>query len=90
MVAGSVLSAMAKHPVTSADVGYRGTQLKMTLVLDGQQQVIFKPRWYHKLCFNINFIFFYAKCQIKADNCFCLSGIILLIELGTFYLQCNK
>jgi len=43
---GYVLSAMAKYRITSADVGYRGTQLKMMLVLDGQQQVIFKPRWY--------------------------------------------
>jgi len=70
MVAGSVLSAMAKHPVTSADVGYRGTQLKMTLVLDGQQQVIFKPRWYHKLCFNINFIFFLCKVSDKGRQLF--------------------
>ena len=44
---GYVLSAMAKYRITSADVGYRGTQLKMTLVLDGQQQVIFKPQWYN-------------------------------------------
>jgi len=48
---GYVLSAMAKYRVTSADVGYRGTQLKMTLVLDGQQQVIFKPRWYYEVFF---------------------------------------
>jgi len=48
---GYVLSAMAKYRVTSADVGYRGTQLKMTLVLDGQQQVIFKPRWYNTVFF---------------------------------------
>ena len=45
---GYVLSAMAKYRITSADVGYRGTQLKMTLVLEGQQQVIFKPQWYDK------------------------------------------
>jgi len=51
LVVGFVLSAMAKYHVTSADVGYRGTQLKMTLVLDGQQQVIFKPRWYNRFCF---------------------------------------
>jgi len=44
---GYVLSAMAKYRVTSADVGYRGTQLKMMLVLDGEQQVVFKPRWYY-------------------------------------------
>jgi len=42
---GYILSAMAKYHITLADVGYRGTQLKMTLVLDGQQQVVFKPRW---------------------------------------------
>jgi len=54
LVIGFVLSAMAKYHVTSADVGYRGTQLKMTLVLEGQQQVIFKPRWYNA------FIFFFS------------------------------
>jgi len=51
LVVGYVLSAMAKYRITSADVGYRGTQLKMTLVLEGQQQVIFKPRWYNKYYF---------------------------------------
>ena len=51
MFVGYVLSAMAKYHITSADVGYRGTQLKMTLVLDGQQQVIFKPRWYREFFF---------------------------------------
>jgi len=51
VVVGYVLSAMAKYRVTSADVGYRGTQLKMMLVLDGQQQVVFKPRWYDEFYF---------------------------------------
>jgi len=51
---GFVLSAMTKYRITSADVGYRGTQLKLTLVLEGQQQAVFKPRWY-KFCFKFWF-----------------------------------
>jgi hypothetical protein len=43
---GAVLKAMATHNITSADVGYKGTQLKLTLVLDNSQTVVFKPQWY--------------------------------------------
>lgn len=32
----------------SADVGHRGTQLKLSLLLDGGQRVAFKPRWYSR------------------------------------------
>jgi len=46
VVVGSILTAMTRSQVTKADVGYRGTQLKLMLVLDGQQSVVFKPRWY--------------------------------------------
>ena len=40
---GAVLNAMATRQITSAEVGYKGTQLKARLVLSGQQLVVFKP-----------------------------------------------
>ncbi|KAK6195413.1 hypothetical protein SNE40_000850 [Patella caerulea] len=43
---GAVLRAMSTRPITLADVGYKGTQLKMSLLLQGQQRVVFKPKWY--------------------------------------------
>lgn len=43
---GALLTAMTRSQITFADVGYRGTQLKLMLTLDGQQNVVFKPRWY--------------------------------------------
>ncbi|RUS78169.1 hypothetical protein EGW08_014078 [Elysia chlorotica] len=43
---GAILKAMHEGKITQADVGHRGTQLKLTLVLDGKQKVVFKPAWY--------------------------------------------
>ncbi|CAL1533963.1 unnamed protein product [Lymnaea stagnalis] len=43
---GAVLNAMAKGTITSADFGQKGTQLKLTLMIDDVQKVIFKPAWY--------------------------------------------
>ncbi|XP_059171966.1 glycosaminoglycan xylosylkinase-like [Physella acuta] len=43
---GAILNAMGQGKVTSADVGHKGTQLKLTLVLNNEQKVIFKPAWY--------------------------------------------
>lgn len=43
---GSILKAMATRKILSADTGYKGTQLKLTLILEGGQIVAFKPRWY--------------------------------------------
>ncbi|XP_041368788.1 glycosaminoglycan xylosylkinase-like [Gigantopelta aegis] len=43
---GGVLREMATREIISADVGYRGTQLKLLLVLKGGQKVAFKPMWY--------------------------------------------
>lgn len=40
----AVLSAMAAARVERADVGYKGTQLKALLVLEGGQKVVFKPK----------------------------------------------
>ena len=67
VITGFVLSAMMKYSITSADVGYRGTQLKMTLVLEGQQQVIFKPRWYNRFYFQYQLVILYAH-KLEAKN----------------------
>ncbi|XP_016144536.1 glycosaminoglycan xylosylkinase-like [Sinocyclocheilus grahami] len=40
----AVLNALATARVERADVGYKGTQLKALLVLDGGQKVVFKPK----------------------------------------------
>ena len=39
-----ILEAMMYKPVIAAGVGYRGTQLKATLTLEGKQRVVFKPK----------------------------------------------
>lgn len=38
-----ILEAMMYKPIVAAGVGYRGTQLKATLILEGKQRVVFKP-----------------------------------------------
>ena len=38
-----ILEAMMYKPVIAAATGYRGTQLKATLTLEGKQRVVFKP-----------------------------------------------
>lgn len=40
----AVLTALSTARVERADVGYKGTQLKALLVLDGGQKVVFKPK----------------------------------------------
>ncbi|XP_054710500.1 glycosaminoglycan xylosylkinase-like [Uloborus diversus] len=45
---GFVLDALVTNPIIHAGVGYKGTQLKMMLTLDGGQQVIFKPMKYYR------------------------------------------
>jgi len=42
--AGGILRAMATREITRADVGYKGTQLKLLLELKGGQKVVFKPK----------------------------------------------
>jgi len=71
VVVGYVLSAMAKYRVTSADIGFRGTQLKMTLVLDGQQQVVFKPRWYFQYLFltSVTAAFLQRSAHVRGTSC---------------------
>ncbi|XP_071507967.1 glycosaminoglycan xylosylkinase-like [Diadema antillarum] len=43
---GTILHAMAHAPITRADVGFKGTQLKARLTLEGGQLVVFKPKRY--------------------------------------------
>ncbi|XP_013381494.1 glycosaminoglycan xylosylkinase isoform X1 [Lingula anatina] len=45
---GAILNALATRPIMAADVGFKGTQLKMTLVLEGNQKAVFKPKWYDR------------------------------------------
>ncbi|TRZ01662.1 hypothetical protein DNTS_006147 [Danionella cerebrum] len=44
----AVLNALSSARVERADVGYKGTQLKALLVLDGGQKVVFKPKRYRR------------------------------------------
>ncbi|GFR94699.1 glycosaminoglycan xylosylkinase [Elysia marginata] len=39
---------MHQGQITQADVGHKGTQLKLMLVLDNEQKVVFKPAWYSR------------------------------------------
>ncbi|KAE8610409.1 hypothetical protein XENTR_v10012112 [Xenopus tropicalis] len=45
---GAVLHSMATKKIVKADVGYKGTQLKALLVLEGGQKVVFKPKRYSR------------------------------------------
>ncbi|KAH3792069.1 glycosaminoglycan xylosylkinase-like [Dreissena polymorpha] len=45
---GGVLRSLATREVTHADVGFKGTQLKLLLVLQGGQRVAFKPEWFKR------------------------------------------
>ena len=40
----AVLNAMATSKIVHADIGFKGTQLKALLVLEGGQKVVFKPK----------------------------------------------
>lgn len=40
----AVLTSLGTARIERADVGYKGTQLKALLVLDGGQKVVFKPK----------------------------------------------
>ncbi|OWK08170.1 hypothetical protein Celaphus_00011156, partial [Cervus elaphus hippelaphus] len=45
---GAILHAMATKKIIKADVGYKGTQLKALLILEGGQKVVFKPKRYNR------------------------------------------
>ncbi|XP_025113161.1 glycosaminoglycan xylosylkinase-like isoform X2 [Pomacea canaliculata] len=48
---GAILGALAKGEVTQANINTAGTQLKLTLELEGQQMVVFKPMFYERSTF---------------------------------------
>ncbi|XP_042910273.1 glycosaminoglycan xylosylkinase isoform X1 [Parasteatoda tepidariorum] len=45
---GYVLNSMVFNKIDHAGIGYKGTQLKMMLKLEGGQEVIFKPQKYNR------------------------------------------
>ncbi|XP_060526532.1 glycosaminoglycan xylosylkinase homolog [Cylas formicarius] len=45
---GTVINELKHAPIVKADLDNRGTQLKLLLTLEGNQDVIFKPKWYEK------------------------------------------
>ena len=42
---GDILAAMNGAPILATDVGYKGTQLKVMVLLKGGQRAVFKPQW---------------------------------------------
>lgn len=40
----TILNAMKNAKIISADVGYGGTALKVSLILEGEQEVVFRPK----------------------------------------------
>lgn len=45
LFSGAILREMATRKIVAAHNGKSGTQLKMTLTLEGGQMVAFKPKW---------------------------------------------
>ncbi|PVD22218.1 hypothetical protein C0Q70_18024 [Pomacea canaliculata] len=45
LILSAILHAMATAPITAVDVGYKGTQLKLSMELQDKQSVVFKPMW---------------------------------------------
>lgn len=43
---GFVLESMKKGKIIRADVGHKGTQLKLTISFEGGQSAVFKPKWF--------------------------------------------
>ena len=42
----TLIHALATTPITLLDLGHRGTQLKATMYLQGEQRTVFKPKRY--------------------------------------------
>ena len=42
---GAVLRELSEAQILVADVGFKGTQLKLTLTLSGNRKASFKPKW---------------------------------------------
>lgn len=45
---GQLIQALKTEQIVSAKNSPKGTQLKLLLTLDGNQKVIFKPKWYDR------------------------------------------
>lgn len=45
---GQLIQALKAEQIVSAKNSPKGTQLKLLLTLDGNQKVIFKPKWYER------------------------------------------
>lgn len=45
---GDVLEALASAPITSTHIGYKGTQLKLSVMLKGGQRAVFRPKRYSR------------------------------------------
>ncbi|XP_056634983.1 glycosaminoglycan xylosylkinase homolog [Diorhabda sublineata] len=45
---GDILLMLQRGKIIKADIDSRGTQLKLLLTLQGNQEVIFKPKWYDR------------------------------------------
>lgn len=45
---GEVIQAMQTATVLAVDISPKGTQLKLQLLLAGNQSVVFKPKWYER------------------------------------------
>lgn len=78
----AVLTSLSSARIERADVGYKGTQLKALLVLDGGQKVVFKPKrsglikkisvrliYSSYFCFIIYFIFISTLAQVQQRLC---------------------
>lgn len=45
---GCVLHSLKSAKIVTADVGFKGSQLKLSLELEGGQKVAFKPKWFER------------------------------------------
>ncbi|KAK7070211.1 Glycosaminoglycan xylosylkinase [Halocaridina rubra] len=45
---GDILAALSTAPIKAADIGYKGTQLKVSILLKGGQRAVLKPKWYSR------------------------------------------
>ena len=42
----NILSALSSYKINKFDIGYKGTQLKTSMFLEGNQRTVFKPKRY--------------------------------------------
>lgn len=82
----AVLTSLSSARIERADVGYKGTQLKALLVLDGGQKVVFKPKrsglikkkilsdWFILLTFVLLFILFLFPPSLRYNRDYVVEG----------------